>query len=200
LPIDIGYSVDKQDSSVDLSVTSVTYGQRALARAQVAVGGVAPTGTVTIQRGNTVLGTPVLRDGVAQLRLPRTLTTGTHQLTASFAGDPFATAGVASATLRVTKAPAKVAAKVAKKRVKRGKRVRLAIRVGSPVKGVRPTAGKVRVKMRGFSKVVKINKAGKARVVLPARKRAGKFKVVVTYRGAANFKAARTRVVQRVVR
>lgn len=182
---------------------SRVFGRALPAAVTVSAEGATPTGKVEVLRGAQVVGTATLANGRARLDLGGDLAARkkAHSLTARYLGDATVSPSASTAAaVKVTKAPAKVAAKVAKKRVKRGKRVRLAIRVGSPVKGVRPTAGKVRVKMRGFSKVVKINKAGKARVVLPARKRAGKFKVVVTYRGAANFKAARTRVVQRVVR
>lgn len=183
---------------------SRAFGQATVATVRVASEGPAATGgTAELLQGGRVVASGEVTNGTARIAIPGRLTTGrAHTFTARYLGDSVVSPSdaAAGATVRITKAPSRVVAKVAKKRVKIGKRVRLNVRVGSPVKGVRPTAGTVRVKMRGFAKVVKINKAGKARVVLPARKKAGNFKVVVTYRGAANFTAARTTAVERVVR
>ncbi|MDP9823078.1 Ig-like domain-containing protein [Nocardioides massiliensis] len=200
-PITFGTTAEPAASTITLAAGPAAYGRAATATATVtAEGGATPSGEVEVLQGAKVLGTATLDNGTAVVKLPARLRAGTHQLTARYAGDTGVAPSSTTATLRVAKAASRVVAKVAKKRVKVGKRVRLNIQVGSPVKGVRPTAGTVRVQMRGFAKVVKINKAGKARVVLPARKKAGNFKVVVTYRGAANFKAARTTAVQRVAR
>lgn len=192
------------------STTTVTlpkaraFGQATVATVRVGTEGVAATGgTAELLRGSRVIASGTVTNGTARIAIPGRLATGRpHTFTARYLGDSVVSpsVAVAGATVRITKAPSRVVAKVAKKRVKRNQRVRLTIRVGSPVKGVRPTTGKVRVRMKGLNRVVKLRKNGTAAVVLPGRNKVGNFRVVVRYLGAPNFKAARTAAVQRVVR
>ncbi|SNT01768.1 Uncharacterized conserved protein YkwD, contains CAP (CSP/antigen 5/PR1) domain [Micrococcales bacterium KH10] len=93
------------------------------------------------------------------------------------------------------KRTAKIRVKVAKKKVRQGKRTVVTVRVGSAGK---PAKGKVAVRF-GKKRVVGKLKNGRARVKSPRLTTRGKVKVKVRYRGTSTIKAKRApAVVMRV--
>jgi len=155
------------------------------------------TGIVYVanQLGITV-GTAFLSDGKGTFRLGGTaLKPGTYTYGLFFNGSASYEPADATATIKVTKADAKVRASVAKK-IKTGKRATLTAKVSA--KGFTPT-GTVVVK-RG-SKVVGTAKVknGVARVKL-AKLARGTAKLTVTYRGSTVAKSATATVKTKVVK
>ncbi|MEP6754871.1 MAG: Ig-like domain repeat protein, partial [Chthonomonadales bacterium] len=89
-----------QPTTLTLGITpsSMTVGQTATgAVSVVSIGGVVPTGTISLLNGASLLGTATLNSsGIATLALP-SLTAGTYAVTASYVGDSNYAAGVSSA-------------------------------------------------------------------------------------------------------
>lgn len=149
-----------------------------------------PTGTVTFTLGSTTA-SKALTGGKATWILPAKLKVGRHQVTAAYGGDANTEPSASAATpVNVTKASAKVSAKVkvSGKTKRTAKRVTFTITVKAP-KGVSP-AGKVTVKLKGKKKMtVKVNAKGKAKVTIKQVKR-GKHTATLKYTGNASVKAA----------
>jgi ELWxxDGT repeat protein len=85
--------------ALQTSDTSVVIGQSVTLRANVtpAIGATVPTGAVTFKDGNTVIGTALL-DRSGQALLNKVLPTGSHSITASFAGSGFFGSSTSAAT------------------------------------------------------------------------------------------------------
>ncbi|MDM7855076.1 S8 family serine peptidase [Cellulomonas alba] len=92
-------------TSVHLSRSSVPAGAAVAATVPVRGWTVAPSGTVQLREGSTVLGTGTLTvsglTGTATIDLPRTLKPGSHRLTAVYAGSADVAGSQATATLTV---------------------------------------------------------------------------------------------------
>ncbi len=161
----------------------------------------ADPGTTGIVYVANQLGMPVgvafLSDGRGTFRFGGTaLKPGTYSYTLHFNGSSSYVPASTSATVKVTKAAARVRASVAKK-IRTNQRATLTARVSA--KGFTPT-GTVVVK-RG-SKVVgtaKVSKSGVARVKL-AKLTRGNAKLTVTYRGSTVAKSATVTVRTTVVK
>lgn len=157
--------------------------------------GVAATGAVTIKAGKKVVGKGEVKGGKAVVTLTKKLLPGKANLTAEFAGNADLTAAKSPVTkVTVKKAAAKITAKLAKKKVKVGKRATLRVKVTSA--NVKP-GGKVKITITKGKKVrtltVKV-KAGKTvKVTLPKLAK-GKYKVKAQYQGTKDVakKSAKT--------
>jgi hypothetical protein len=172
------------DTTVTASAGRVTYGAagKVTVRVKAATGTSTPSGTVSTKVGATTL-TATLVDGTATLTLPAlALKPGVSTLRVTYAGVAGSFAGSSTtASVTVVKASAALAVKGPKK-VKRGKVASYTVSVTAA--GVKPT-GTVTIKIAGRSKTVKLNAQGRAvvKIKVPRTVKAGKKKVVVTYRG-----------------
>lgn len=182
-------SVDRADAAVGTTRT-VT--------ATVAKAGGTPTGSVTFALGSTTA-TAALTAGKAVWTLPSTLPVGTHQVTASYAGDATTDPSTATAVaVTVAKADATVMAKAkAEGKTKgkgKGKKVATKVTITITVKtapGISP-AGKVTVTLKGKTRKTvsaKVDARGKATVTVKRLKR-GKYTAVVKYAGNGSVNAA----------
>ncbi|HTW14381.1 MAG TPA: Ig-like domain-containing protein [Nocardioides sp.] len=154
---------------------------------------------VALPGGGTLTGT--LRDGVATLALPaRALAPGRHALAVTYAGaDGRFRPSAGRVAVTVAKAGAAVKVTPAKKRVERGRVARFRIAVAAH--GVTPT-GSVVVKVAGRSKVVRLDRRGRAtvRIAVPARARTGAATARVVYRGDGLVERTRSTTRIRVTR
>jgi hypothetical protein len=162
------------------------------------VDGAVPAGTLVVRAGRSVVatGVPVAASGTASVALPRTLAAGRHSLTATFVPRGSAVRGGTSAPVVVDVTKARSTTRVtAPKRVREGKRARLAVRVAVP--GV--AAPNARLVVRDGKRVVArvALKAGRATVRLP-RLAKGRHRITVSYAGTANVAGSTSAV--RVVR
>lgn len=167
-------------------------------KATVTVGapaGVAATGAVTIKAGKTVVGKGAVKGGKAVVTLTKKLRPGKANLTAEFVGNADLTAAKSPVTkVTVKKAAAKITAKLAKKKVKVGKRATLRVRVTSA--NVKP-GGKVKITITKGKKVrtltVKVKAGRTVKVTLPKLVK-GKYKVKAQYQGTKDVakKSAKT--------
>ncbi|WP_051551870.1 amidase [Nocardioides sp. URHA0020] len=113
-----------------LSSTAVKYGATTTATVSVTADPAA-TGKVSVEvDGRTVTGT--LAAGRVTLTLPRTVSVGTHLVTASYAGSATVAASVATATLKVSKAAPSVSVTLTRSTVKAGQRSAVKVTVGAP--------------------------------------------------------------------
>ncbi|WP_370614367.1 lamin tail domain-containing protein [Mumia qirimensis] len=149
-------------------------------------------GRVVFRSGSREVGRAALAaTGQATLRLPANLAVGVHALTATYLpADATAYAGSMSTPVRVTvvKATATARARLVKSTVTRKQRAKVAVtvRTNGPV-----ASGPVRVTVRraGWTRVVDATvRNGAVTVRLPKLSK-GRYKVAVTYRGAAGIAA-----------
>lgn len=154
---------------------------------------------VALPGGSTLTGT--LRDGVATLPLAaRAIAPGRHALAVTYAGaDGRFRPSAGRIAVTVVKATGTVKAAPAKKRVERGRVARFRIAVAAH--GVTPT-GTVVVTVAGRSKVVRLDRRGRAtvRIAVPARARTGAATARVVYRGDGLVERARSTTRIRVTR
>jgi uncharacterized repeat protein (TIGR02543 family) len=169
-----------------LSTPSRGYGTTSTAKVTVTGGGTAATGMVELKDGTKLIGTATLSAGSATVTLPKTLTVGSHNLTASYGGSTLLMASSAAKSFTVTKAKASVAGKLAKKSVTASAKDKLTVTVAAS--GVVAT-GKVTVKDGKKTLVSKTLANGKVVVTLPKLKK-GKHKLTVVYAGSATVSAA----------
>ncbi|HCB06553.1 MAG TPA: hypothetical protein DEQ43_20315 [Nocardioides bacterium] len=175
----------KATSSVDAPDVNATPGAPGAATVTVTADGVTPTGTVTIRRGATTIGTATLVGGQASVNLP-VLPSGTV-LTAEYSGDANVTGGSDTFTVTVGKAVPTVSATDVS--VKYGKTVGVTITVTAPA-GLTPT-GTVRVKNGGTTLASGNLSKGKVKITLPARSLLpGTHTLTAEYAGNANLAAA----------
>lgn len=163
------------------AAVSGTYGQASEVVAQVS--GSAPTGTVTVSEGATVLGAATVSGGTARVSVPGTaLGAGTHALTVSYGGDAGHAASATTTTATIARARSSVSASVVPKRPQAGTRptVKVAVRGA----GVTPS-GRVVVRRAGKAIATGTLKAGQVRLRLP-RLAAGKVRLTVRYAGTAD--------------
>lgn len=156
------------------------------------------TGAVRVTAGSTALTAP-LSDGRATVVLPaKVLAPGRHALTISYPGHASGfLPSTASVSLRVVKATPTVRVKKVTKKVLRGRKAVLKVRVRAA--HLRPT-GKVTVKLGGKARTVTL-KRGNAKVRVRAAVRPGVQKVRVIYRGDRYLAKAKAKPVKiRVVR
>ncbi|WP_210651448.1 ExeM/NucH family extracellular endonuclease [Nocardioides sp. SYSU D00065] len=182
-------------ASVSGTARSVAYGSKA--RISVRVAPETASGTVTVSRGSTVLGTARLASGRGTVRLPkRSLPVGTHALTLAYSGDAAHKAATGTVRVRVTKAVSTVRAKVKPTPVVTGRRA--TVRVTVSAKGVTPR-GKVTVTI-GKKTYRATLRAGKAAIKVRPFKKPGVRKVAVAYAGDSRTKGDRLRTTIKVRR
>ncbi|MEO9322801.1 Ig-like domain repeat protein [Nocardioides sp. C4-1] len=188
--------VEKAATSLRTAATPATYGRPSVVTAVVT--GRSPTGTVTVSKGSTVLGTAPVRAGTAKVAIPRlSLSAGTHQLTVVYSGDARNEGASSALRLVVAKARSTVKAALAPKKPKAGTRPALRVSVSAP--GVRP-GGRVEVRRAGTVIATgRLNAAGRAVVRLP-RQKAGSRTLTVSYAGDRNIGAAKVKVALRVTK
>ncbi|MDQ2623788.1 MAG: Ig-like domain-containing protein [Actinomycetota bacterium] len=184
-PVEKGTST----TTLSLSAPSAKFGAKVTATVLVRATRGTPSGTITLRLDGKVVATvrPTVSgtSATAKVTVPRTAKAGTHRLVAT-AGPSSSVSGStsAAATLRVTKAKAKVTVKgPARWRLARGKRPSLSVKV-TGTKGGPVPAGKITVTF-GKKKVTKTLKAGKVKVRGPRLKARGKVKISVTFKPSA---------------
>jgi hypothetical protein len=174
-------TVAKVGGKVSAIGGSVVYGKAV--SVPITVTGGAPTGTVTVSSGATVLGTATLTGGAANVAIPATsLAPGAHSLTVAYAGDSTVAADSTTVTLTVTRAKATLAKPTVAPKQVIVKKTRASITVKVAASGVTPT-GKVTVSGGGLAKQTVTLRGGKAVVRLPVFKSKGAKKLTVTYLG-----------------
>ena len=122
-------------TALELSAPAQVYGGTtpAIAQASVApVDGTPPAGAFAFRDGATILATVRATDGIAQVRMPRTLAAGSHSITARFlpSGDVAASTSP-KATLSVAKATSTTGTR-GPTTVRKGQRLRLTVTVAVP--------------------------------------------------------------------
>lgn len=99
--------VEPVPSTLTITAPTVNRGVQGRVTVQVAASGATPSGTVSIAREGTVLGTAPVRSGTAVITFGTTaLPPGVYSLTASYSGDKLVKAATKSFVLRVNKAAA----------------------------------------------------------------------------------------------
>lgn len=179
--LDEGYVAPADESGVDAEAVSGTYGKATTVVATVT--GDEPTGTVTVSKGATVLGTAPVTGGTARITLRATaLGAGSHTLTLAYSGDDANAAASATVGASIAKARSTVKATVSPTKPKSGSRPTVKVTVTVP--GV-TAAGKVVVVRGGKTVASGTLKAGKVNIKLP-KQGAGSQKLTVKYAGNAN--------------
>ncbi|GEL96075.1 esterase-like activity of phytase family protein [Cellulomonas composti] len=176
-------------TTLTLSRGTATYGAAVTAKVSVVGATAAPGGTVQVRDGSKVVGTGTLvvsgRKGTVTVALPRTLTVGTHTLTARYAG----TSGVAASTsssarLVVSRATPEVTLTTSSWTVAKGARPKVTVTVTGATEAPTPT-GAVTVWL-GTAKVTTTTLVGgRTTVTLP--KVTTSSTVKVTYAGSAGY-------------
>ena len=180
--------------ALKLSKTSSTYGTGQVTLNATVAGG-ATAGTVTFWDGAKKLGTAKLgAKGAAAFALPKTLSAGTHKISAEYAGDAnHASSGKGSAvTLTVKKATLAGTPKASAGAVKAKGKPTVKVSLGKLNNGAYP-AGKVTFSANGVTKTVTLKASDKGTVSAKlnvAFKKAGT--VSVRYLGDANTAASAT--------
>lgn len=187
-------------ATVTVTGVTVAYGRDATVTVEVAgPEGVTPTGTVSILRDGTALGTAPVQAGAATIRVPkRSLLPASYTLTAAYSGDDRLAPASTPFTFQVARAASRVEAKLRPATVKadRGRaRMRIAV---TGEDGVAAT-GAVTVKVA--SRTVQVTLVdGQAVVRLPRFAKPGRKVVTVAYAGDSRVAPSSTRVTLRVVR
>jgi hypothetical protein len=188
-------TVTKAASALSVSFTDATV--RAGVRPQVRVtvsapAGVAPTGTVKLVRGSTVLSTVTLtaaQGGKVTVTIPAQLV-GRHTITARYSGDSSLLSASKSATLTVSKALAKVTATPVDSSVTASERA--SVRITVTAAGLTGPTGELRV-YDGWKRVATATllgwHQGKRTVTLP-RLAPGKHTIRVVYSGSSQIAKA----------
>lgn len=189
-------------TSVQLPAGKVVVGSTTLARVRVTAKNLSPSGVVTVKEKGKIVAAGVLADGEVAVGLP-TVEVGKHRLSLSYRGDDRVEASSTKATLRVSKAPARVAASVTPAEVTPTTSAFVAVRVTSAQPSVVP-GGDVRVTVRrGHAEVggftASLAADGSASVPLPAL-RPGGYVLEVRYRGSASVATASTTTTLTVTR
>jgi hypothetical protein len=192
---------DASAPQIDLSVpATATYGARTEAKVTIPNG----TGTVTLT-GAGPAQTKTLTGGSATFALPRTLSPGDYSLTAQYSGDSQFFSGSTTGTLTVDKAGTAVRTTVTRKALPR-RAGKVKVTVTSRVDGGAAPSGTVKLQLTHGAKHRVVQHAlhtTSVRITLP-RLRPGTWRLVATYTGDADHKAAthhmRIKVAQRVAR
>ncbi|MFT4082317.1 MAG: 5'-nucleotidase C-terminal domain-containing protein [Nocardioides sp.] len=197
----VTYAVAEAESvtpTLKVKAPAVAAGTNGKVTVKVTAAGATPTGTVTITKGSTELGSAAVKSGVATVRISsKTLAPGSYSLKAAYSGDDSVAAGSTTFTLKVGKAAAKIAIIKPGKVVAKKTRATLKVKV-TGFNG-KAASGKVTVRVAGQTKTVKLVK-GVAEAKLAKIKKAGKYKVVVRYLGDDATKTAGATSTLRVVR
>ena len=153
-----------------------------------------PTGTVTVHRGSTQVGTGTLSGGTATVQLDRTLALGAHQLTVRYGGSATANAAQTTASITVTKRTPRVT--IALGKTFRGVKTKGTVTVSSPA----GAQGKVVLRVNGKKRATLRLSGGQANFRLPKKLKLGKHKVRAVYRGDTNHRSAARTVKIKIVK
>ena len=177
----------KLPTALSVKATGSTYGKSSSVTVSVTASGATPTGSVTITTPGFAGRTVTLAGGKATVSLPATLKAGSHAITAAYTPTGNFAPSAGRTTLSVKKAKTTTKLKVSKKKVKRGKTVKVTVTVATPA-GTKP-AGKVRVTLRGKTiKTVKVKKrVTKVTVRIAKKAKKGRVKVRAVYSGNSNL-------------
>ena len=148
------------------------------------------TGKVTATIGTKVVATGTLKAGKATLKIAAShLKPGKRKVTITYAGDTEHLLATSSTTLTVARAKAKVTVKTSKKKVARGTKVSVTVRVTVP-KGASPR-GKVTL-YDGTRKVTTVTLPGSGKKTVKVRlsKKSGRHTVRARYAGSTSTAAA----------
>ncbi|GEA80881.1 esterase-like activity of phytase family protein [Cellulomonas uda] len=168
-------------TTAQLAATS-TYGTAARVAVTVTGGATPPTGTVQVREGSRVLASATLdASGRARLTLPATLRAGTHRLTVAYAGTADVAASQTPASLRVTRAEARVRLGAASWHAARGSRPTIVVDVTG---AGRTPSGKVSVAVGGRTVATRALRDGRLVLALPRVSRTAT--VTVRYAGSAD--------------
>lgn len=191
----VGWYVDnvRVVTCVDLAEATVaaahvpqpsTYGQNHAVAVAVSGSEGAATGTVTVKEGSTTLGTATLNgSGQAVVPLSKLLSAGTHNLTATYAGDSVYDTATTSLTATVKKADATVTASAKPGKVKKGKSFKAKVNVSGS--GFVPTGDVVILhKGKKIGEGTLVN--GKVKIKLDADFAVGTVTLKAKYLGSAN--------------
>ncbi len=196
-------TVAKAEPSVETTVSpgQVSVGDHATATVTVAADGFQPGGSVTFAVDGQEAGQATLTDGSASLEVGPFETAGTHEVTATYAGDAHTETGASTSEVQVSaasKADSEVKVKVTPRKIKAGKtRAKLHIRVTSP--DATPT-GTVKVEVGGHTYKVALDENGRAKVRLRTFDHAGTEKARISYRGDDTTMSSKTTVTLHVVK
>jgi len=187
VPVAIDFSgFPKKVATATVSAPASTFGNESVVTVDVpAVGGFAPTGTVTLTGAGTQ--TATIAGGKATFTLPKTLSAGATALTATYAGDANFGSATAAATITVTAAKVSVKRGTTKKPTtkKTGtSSLTLKSATGAAVDG-KVTVTFTKKGQKTKVKTVTI-KAGKGKITIPKLAK-GTWTVSVKYAGTTNF-------------
>lgn len=183
-------------STTTVAVADTAHGHAGTAKvAVVDADGTAAEGSVTVALDGTTIGTATLEDGAASVTLPSGTASGSHRVTATYAGDGEGVAGsTASTTYRVAAVSSTSVLKLGTKRVAAGKRVTAKL----VVRAAQTPTGKVRV-MNGSTVVATFALPASAHGKLTKKLRFAKpglYKLRVVYGGSDAVAASRSTVVR----
>jgi hypothetical protein len=159
-------------------------------RVTVDVGNAAGTVTLTSEGAPE---TQTLTDGTASFRLPRTLDAGKHTLTVDYSGDLRHTAGSATKQVKVTKAVTKVHTTLPRKAATTKHTGKVKVLVTSKPKRGNAPVGTVTLKLSSGARspiVITETLIGDTATFKLPKLSAGTWKLVATYSGDSNHKAA----------
>lgn len=178
-------------TAVRLGRTATTYGTPATATVTV-TSDPAATGAVSVNvAGRTVKG--ALKAGRATVTLPRDVPTGTHLVTASYAGSATVARSTATTTLKVAKAAPSVSAKLLKSSIRTKQNGKLRVTVPSVL-----PAGATALVYDGSTVLRSVTLRPGTTVVKLPRLKPGKHRIRVQVLAGSDYRAAwsRTRVLK----
>ncbi|MFT4296067.1 MAG: Ig-like domain repeat protein [Micropruina sp.] len=187
--------------AIQLAKSSASFGVANTATVQLRGGGQPVAGSVDVAIDGTKLDTvQVDASGTATVALPRTLSVGSHELTATRTGSSTPSA---SAALTVVKAGSKSTVSLSKKKIKRSQRATASIKVsGTGVPSGSYATGTVTI-YDGAKKIgtVKLTASGKgaAKFKLP-KLSAKKHSIKVSYSGNGNLKGSSAKATLTVIK
>jgi hypothetical protein len=194
-------TVERGGALLTAQAAPITAGAAGSVSVRVDGAGLPTSGTVTVSKGGSVLGTAAVASGLATVRLPSTLGVGSHVLTVAYSGNDALAATSTTTALRVTARPPRassVTATPSPRKVTRNKKFAVRVRVAAGA--VRPT-GRVEIRY-GARRVgtATVNRNGLAVVRLKAAYRPGRRTFSVRYLGSADVSASRTTFSVKVVK
>ncbi|MFN8040949.1 MAG: Ig-like domain-containing protein [Acidimicrobiales bacterium] len=196
----VGVSPAATTTAVALSADPISFGQTVTVTATVAAvapGAGSPTGSVTFREGATSLGT-VAVDAAGTASLPLQPATGSHTITADYAGDASFSASTGSTTSTVQPATTTVTITPAANPITYGTDATFVVQATTST-GPVPT-GCVDVRVGGTTQVcTTLDGTGRATATLSPRPTPGSYVVDATYAGTADVTSATSAPVTLVV-
>jgi Big-like domain-containing protein len=196
----IELTVTKASATVTATGGSVVYGKALSVPVKVTADGAAPTGSVSVSSGGTVLGSASLTGGAATIVIPaKKLAPGAHTLSVTYGGNSTVGSADTTATLTVTKAKATLAKPSVTPQKVVVKKTKATVTIKVTASGVTPT-GKVTLSGGGLAKrTVTLGAGGKVKVKLAVFRTKGAKTLTVTYAGDKYVAGATSKVTIKVV-